>query len=112
MLVESAAWLAIVVGLALVLALGVSSAVGSRGTTVGVVVGWQVVLMPLLLQIRTLESLRDVLPVAATERLAPSALFDGSPTMSMSVSVAIVVLAAWTVVPLAAGAWRTSTRDA
>jgi hypothetical protein len=112
LLVESAAWLAVVVGLALILALGVASAVGSRGTTIGVVVGWQVVLMPLLLQIRTLGSLRDSLPVAATERLAPSALFDGSPTVTMSVSGAIAVLAAWTVVPLAAGAWRTSTRDA
>jgi hypothetical protein len=112
LLVESAAWLAVVVGLALVLALGISSAIGSRGTTIGVVVGWQVVLMPLLLQIRTLGFLRDLLPVAATERLAPSALFDGAPTVPMSVSVAIAVLAAWTVVPLAAGAWRTSTRDA
>jgi len=101
-----------VVGLALVLALGPSSAVGSRGTTLGVVVGWQLMLMPLLLQIRTLGSLRDLLPVAATERLAPSALFDGSPTVPMSVTVTMAVLAAWTVVPLAAGAWRTSARDA
>ena len=48
----------------------------------------------------------------ATERLAPSALFDGSPTVTMSASVAIAVLAAWTVVPLAVGAWRTLTREA
>jgi hypothetical protein len=50
--------------------------------------------------------------VAAAERLAPSALFDGAPTVPMSVGVAIAVLATWTVVPLAAGAWRTCTRDA
>ena len=112
LLVESAAWLALVVGLALVLALGVSSAIGSRGTTIGVLVGWQLVLMPFLLQLGTLGSLRELLPAAATERLAPSALFDGSPTVHMSVSVAIAVLAAWTLVPLAAGAWRTWARDA
>jgi hypothetical protein len=112
LLVESAAWVAVVVGLALVLALGVSSTIGSRGTTIGVLVGWQLVLMPFLLQLKTLGALRELLPVAATERLAPSALFDGSPTVSMSVGVAIAGLAAWTVVALAPGAWRTSTRDA
>jgi hypothetical protein len=112
LLAGSAAWLALAVGLALVLALGLSSAVGSRGTTIGIVLGWQLVVMPLLLQIRTLGSLRELLPVAATERLAPAALFDGSPSVPMSASVAILVLAAWTVVPLAAGAWRTVTRDA
>jgi len=30
----------------------------------------------------------------------------------MSLSAAIAVIAAWTIVPLAAGAWRTSSRDA
>jgi ABC-2 type transport system permease protein len=112
LLVESAAWLALVVGLALVLALGVSSAVGSRGTTIGVVLGWQLVLLPILLQMGTLGSLRELLPVAATDRIAPSALFDGGVIVPMSLSVAIAVLAAWTIVPLAAGAWRTCTRDA
>jgi ABC-2 type transport system permease protein len=112
LLVESAAWLALVVGLALVLALGVSSAVGSRGTTIGVVLGWQLVLLPILLQMGTLGSLRELLPVAATDRVAPSALFDGGVIVPMSLSVAIAVLAAWTIVPLAAGAWRTCTRDA
>jgi hypothetical protein len=112
LLVESAAWLAIVVGLALVLALGVSSAVGSRGTTIGVLVGWQLVLMPFLLQMKTLGSLRELLPVAATERVAPSALFDGGVTVPMSLSAAIAVIAAWAILSLAVGAWRTSTRDA
>jgi len=30
----------------------------------------------------------------------------------MSVATAVVVLVAWTVIPLALGAWRTLTRDA
>jgi hypothetical protein len=112
LLVESAAWLAVVVGLALALALGVSSAVGSRGTTIGVVIGWQLVMMPFLLQIGALGSLRELLPFAATERVGPSALFDGGVAVPMSLSAAIAVIAAWAIVPLAAGAWRTSTRDA
>jgi hypothetical protein len=112
LLISSAAWLGLVTGLALVLALGVSSALGSRGTTIGVVLGWQLIAMPLVLQIGALGSLREGLVGAATERLEPARLFEGAATVPMSLGAAVVVIAAWTVVPLAAGAWRTSTRDA
>jgi hypothetical protein len=112
LLVEGAGWLALVVGLALVLALGLSSALGSRGITIGIVLGWELALMPVLLQIRTLGSLRELLPVVATDSLAPSALFDGEVAVSTSVKVAVAVIAAWMFVPLAAGAWRTCKRDA
>jgi hypothetical protein len=112
LLVSSAAWLGLVTGLALVLALGVSSALGSRGTTIGILLGWQLIAMPLLLQIGALGSLREGLAVAATERLEPAWLFEGGATVPMSLAAAVVVIAAWTVVPLAVGAWRTCTRDA
>jgi len=54
LLLESAAWLGLVTALSLVLALGVSSVLGSRGTTIGIVFGWQIVAAPVLLQIRAL----------------------------------------------------------
>ncbi len=112
LLVGSAAWLGLVASLALVLALGVSSVLGSRGTTIGIVFGWQIVAAPVLLQIRALGSLRDGLLGAATDRLAPAALFEGSPKVKMSLAAAVLVIAMWTIVPLAVGAWRTCTRDA
>jgi hypothetical protein len=112
LLVESAAWLGLVTALALVLALGVSSALGSRGTTIGIVLGWQIVAAPVLLQIGVLGSLREGLLGAATERLAPAALFEGPTTVPMSLWAATLVIAVWTVVPLAVGAWRTYARDA
>jgi hypothetical protein len=112
LLVSSAAWLGLVTGLALVLALGVSSALGSRGTTIGIVLGWHLIAMPLVLQIGALGSLREGLVGAATERLEPAGLFGGATTVPMSLAAAVAVIAAWTVVPLAAGAWRTCTRDA
>jgi hypothetical protein len=112
LLAASAAWLALATGLALVLALGVSSTLGSRGTTIGIVLGWQLVAMPLLLQLGALGSLRKGLIGAATERLAPTALFDGGLAVPMPLAAAVAVIAAWTVVPLAVGAWRTCTRDA
>jgi hypothetical protein len=76
------------------------------------VLGLELAVMPVLLQIRTLGSLRELLPVVATDALAPSALFDGDVAVPTSVSVAVAVIAAWTLVPLAAGAWRTCKRDA
>jgi hypothetical protein len=112
LLVGSAAWLALVTSLALVLALGVSSTLGSRGTTIGIVLGWQIVAAPVLLEIGTLGSLREGILGAATGRLAPAALFEGSPTVAMSLPAAALVVIAWTLVPLAIGAWRTCTRDA
>ncbi len=111
LLVGTAAWLALMTGLSLVLALGISSAVGSRGTTIGVVLGWQLVAAPLLLQIKLLGSLREGLLGAATERLARATLFEGHTTVAMSVPAAVLVIVAWTVAPLALGAWRTCTRD-
>jgi hypothetical protein len=112
LLAESAAWLGLVTALSLVLALGVSSLVGSRGTTIGIVIGWQIVAAPVLLQIKALGFLREGLLGAATERLQPAALFNGGPTVPMSLSAAALVVLVWTVVPLAAGAWRTARRDA
>jgi hypothetical protein len=112
LLVESAAWLGLVTGLSLVLALGVSSVLGSRGTTIGIVLGWQIIAAPVLLEIGALGSLREGFLGAATERLEPAALFEGGATVPMSLSAAALVIAAWTIVPLAAGAWRTYTRDA
>jgi hypothetical protein len=113
LVVESAAWLALATGLSLVLGLGVASVVGSRGTTIGVVLGWQIVATPLLLQIKTLGSLREGLVGAAVQRLEPSALLaQGSPRVAMSVAAAVAAVIVWTLVPLALGAWRTVTRDA
>jgi hypothetical protein len=112
LLIGSAAWLGLVTALALVLALGVSSTLGSRGTTIGIVLGWQIVAAPILLEIGVLGTFREGLLGAATGRLAPAALFEGSPTVAMSLPAAALVVIAWTVVPLALGAWRTCTRDA
>jgi hypothetical protein len=76
------------------------------------VLGWQIIAAPVLLEIGALGSLREGLLGAATERLEPAALFEGGATVPMSLSAAALVIAAWTIVPLTAGAWRTYTRDA
>ena len=112
LLLETGAWLGLVSGLSLVLALAVSSIVGSRGTTIGIVFAWQIVVTPLLLQIKALGPLREGLLGAATNRLQPSALISGPTEVKMSLAAAAVALLAWTIVALALGSWRTVTRDA
>ena len=104
-IVRYAGWVALNMVIAFLLALGVSSALGSRGTSIGILLAWQLAAAPLLLSTGKLD---NVLPNAALASLQP----EPTQVVSTSLSVAIVVLVSWTLAPLAAGAWRTSTADA
>jgi ABC-2 family transporter protein len=112
LLLETAGWLGLTTTVALLVALGVSSLLGSRGTSIGVLLAWWLVAMPILQFLGTLGSLREGLLSAATERLRPAELAVAEPAVSMSLAAAIVVVVTWTAVPLGVGAWRTATRDA
>jgi hypothetical protein len=101
---EYAAWVGLVMTLAFLLALGVSSLLGSRSTSIGVLLAWQLAVAPLLLQSGKVDT---VLVGAALRRLEP-----GSGSASVSLTTAIVLIVVWTLAPLVAGAWRTQTRDA
>jgi hypothetical protein len=76
------------------------------------VLGWQLAVVPIVLHIKTLGSLREGLLGAATERLAPAALLHDHLAVPMSILAAAVVVVVWTTGLLALGAWRTATRDA
>jgi hypothetical protein len=104
LLLEYAGWVALVTTLAFLLALGVSSLLDSRATAIGILLAWQLAVAPLLLQSGKLDPL---LLGAALKRLEP-----GAASGSISLTTAIALIGAWTIVPLAAGAWRTHTRDA
>lgn len=111
LLVLTGAWIGLLAIVTFLLALGVSSVVGSTGPSIGLLVGWQAILAPLLLGIDGLEQVRELLPGAGVIALAPDAL-ELQPVLSMSFAVAVVNVVFWSVVALAAGAWRTNTRDA
>ena len=106
LLLKYAAWVAVATTTAYVLAVVAASLLGSRGTTFGVLLAWQLAAAPLLLATGKLDAF---LPIAALERLSPAA---HPAAVSTSAAAAVAALAAWTLVPLAAGAWRTATRDA
>jgi hypothetical protein len=111
-LLESAGWLGLWTAVSMLLALGISSFVGSRGTSIGVLLAWWLVAMPVLTAIRPLGILREALLDPAMDRLGPAALVPADPAVPMSLAAAVTVTLAWMAVPLALGAWRTVTRDA
>jgi ABC-type transport system involved in multi-copper enzyme maturation permease subunit len=115
LLASSGAWLLLSCAFWFALALGVASLVGSRSMTIGGMLAFRLAVSPLLLSIGPLGAVREAVPQAGLERLAPHAVreFTQQATrIPMSVSVAELVLLAWAVAALAFGAWRTVTRDA
>jgi ABC-type transport system involved in multi-copper enzyme maturation permease subunit len=111
LILQSAAWLALANGVVCVLAIGMASLTGSRPGTITALIGWELVLSPLLLQSHSLGSLRNALLDGALVFLKPGPA-SGAPSILMPVAVAVVVTALWLLVLPALGAWRTRTRDA
>jgi ABC-type transport system involved in multi-copper enzyme maturation permease subunit len=110
-ILESAAWLALANSIVCVVAIGLASLTGSRPGTITALIGWELVLSPLLVQSSSLGSFRDGLLDGALLFLKPGPA-SGAPVITMAVGVAIAALAAWLLVLPSLGAWRTRTRDA
>ena len=93
----------------------VASLLGSRSTTIGVLLAWWLAVSPLLVAISFLGVARNALPSVAIDSFVPTALagplgVDDMP--GISVGAAALTLLVWTTVALAIGSWRTRTRDA
>ena len=113
LIVRGYLWVLLVAGFDVVLALGFASLINSRATTIGVLLGWQVIASPLLAQVTLLGGARQLLYNPALERLNPAPVLDaGPPSVTHSVVVAGMVLVGWLAVVLFVGGWRTATRDA
>jgi ABC-type transport system involved in multi-copper enzyme maturation permease subunit len=112
-LVKDGLWVLLVTCIALAASMGVASLIGSRGISIGVLLGWQLAVTPLILNISVLGVTRELLLTAATDRVRPFSGDGGSGgALHVSLAAAILVLVGWVVVPLVAGNWRTATRDA
>ena len=111
-LLRFGAWIALTATFSYLLALGVASLLGSRATTIAILLGWQLALAPVLVQIHGFGSLRAGVDAAALQRIEPDAIATAAAAVPMSGLAAAAVLAVWTGLALSAGAWRTLTRDA
>jgi hypothetical protein len=82
--------------------------------TVGILLVWQFAVTPLALAAAKLGPLREGLLTAGLDRLIPVSLLPGARPDPVSAAtpatVAAVVVTSRALIPLAAGAWRTSTR--
>jgi hypothetical protein len=105
-------WIVLTASFSFVLALGVASVFSSRGVTIGILLGWQLAMAPVLVQIHGLGSLRAGVDAAALQRIEPDAIATAVGGVPMSALAAAAVLACWAIAALAAGSWRTATRDA
>jgi hypothetical protein len=105
-------WIALTVTFSYVIAVGVASLLGSRGTTIGILLAWQLAMAPVLVQIHGVGSLRAGVDAAALQRIEPDAIATAAAAVPMSGLAAAGILAAWAGLALTAGAWRTVTRDA
>jgi hypothetical protein len=109
-ILKDSGWVLLIDSISIIVAMGVSSLIGSRGVSIGVLLGWELAVTPLVSNISQLGVLRELLLASASNRIQP---FTGGdhPDFTMSLAAAIAVLAGWVVVPLVAGGWRTTTRD-
>ena len=57
--------------IAVVASMGIASLIGSRGISIGVLLGWQLAVTPLVLNISVLGVTRELLLTAATDRVRP-----------------------------------------
>jgi len=115
-MIEGGLWVLLATAVSYLMALGLASLAGTRSATVGILLAWQFAVTPLALGVAKLGVLRDGLLTAGLDRMIPAGLLPGARpdpvSATMSIAVAVAVIAAWAVVPLVAGAWRTCTRDA
>ncbi len=106
---EYAAYIFASVLINVVIAVGLTSFASSR-VVVGVLVAWNVLIGPLLLQISSLGGARKAIDVAAIDHFGPDQYVNDSVTMSTG--AALLVLAIWIAVFNTAGRMSTERRDA
>ena len=111
LILQSVAWLALANGIVCVIAIGLGSLTGSRPGTITALIGWELVLSPLLVQSTSLGSARNGLLDGVLLFLKPGPV-SGAPVITMSVAVAVAVTLVWVAVLPALGARRMQTRDA
>jgi hypothetical protein len=92
------------------IAIGLAAYASSR-VVVGVVIAWNAIVGPLLINIGSLGGIRRFIDVAAAQHLLPAISNNGT-KIAMSTGTAVAVLVVWIAVFLTAGRLWTQRRDA
>ncbi len=97
-------------GLLCVVAVGLSALANSKAVTITALIGWQLVVAPVLIGVNNLGSLRAVLLDAPLLQIDP--IPGEQPPVTMSLAAIVVTIVLWPLILALAGAWRTRTMDA
>ena len=95
-------------GLSTAMAVGIAALVGSRGPVIGILLAFHLAIIPLLQQMTLLGSARQILPIPALNRIGDQAQ---AGELHVALLTAILAVIGWGALALAAGAWRTRTRE-
>jgi ABC-type transport system involved in multi-copper enzyme maturation permease subunit len=116
LLALTGAWVLLQATFSYVIAFGLACLMGSRSYTIGILLAWQLIFTPIILQSSSIGVVREFIPGAALGHFAPAGLGKSAqktiPNVPMSTAAVAAVLLTWAVVTLAAGARRDTTRDA
>ena len=103
-------------GVVCAVAVGFSSVTASKPAALVALIGWQLIASPILTDISSLGSSRQLVLREAIGHFSPVYLGDGhgpgAQSVTLSSTTAVLVMAGWLVVFLMLGAWRTRTMDA
>jgi hypothetical protein len=94
--------------LAAALAVGLAALFGSRGPVIGILIAAHVIIEPQLQGAGFLGNFREAIPTAALNRIGHQTT---SVDFKVALGTAVAVIFAWIAAALAAGAWRTRTRE-
>jgi len=91
------------------LAVGLAALFGSRGPVIGILIAAHLVFEPQLQGAGFLGDARQAIPTSALNRIGDQATEGLDYRVALGTAIAVVL--AWVAVALAAGAWRTRTRE-
>jgi len=111
LIAEGVGFVALETGVLTAFAVGFGSLVGSKPGAITAVIAWEIVASPLIANIESLGGARSALLSESLGHFSPVAT-NRAAEVSMGTGTAIVVIAAWLIVALALGAWRTRRMDA
>ncbi|HSS08478.1 MAG TPA: hypothetical protein VLL25_01240, partial [Acidimicrobiales bacterium] len=116
LMITTGLWIELGATLMFLIALGLGSVVGSRSTSISVLVAANLIVTPILVNLSGFTWLRQLFPTVALQRLEPLALLGGGDlgrnVLPIASGAAIAVVIGWAALAIGIGAWRTMTRDA
>jgi hypothetical protein len=115
LLIKDGLWLELEATVMFLLALGAGSIIGSRSTSISILLALELVATPVISTLTGLTWLRQLWIGTSLGRLEPLRLIPhdtASRTLAIAGGSAIAVIVVWCVVAVVAGARRTVTRDA